>query len=151
MAINPSLAILRVEAILLGLAGTPTLATHVGAPSALGGAVNAYVAGDVWTISDKTPGLVEHTVDISVTFAYRTGADVRAVELAIMTRAGLFYTAMLVERRSNAAGSLRALGWSLPANYPSFARAADPQYTAIVGQEFRLYPGLVRITAQESF
>ena len=151
MAIDPSPAILRVEAILLGLSGSPTLTAYVGPPAALGGSVNAYIAGDVWTINDKTPGLVEHTVDISVTFAYRTGAGVRAAELAIMTRAGLFYTAMLNERRSNDPGSLRALGWSFPVNYPSFARAADPQYTAIAGQEFRLYPGIVRITAQESY
>ncbi len=141
---DPTAAIARLVTVLDGLSGMQSVFT--GAPESLDSRVNAYVTLDRWLAPDKaTSGLLQHEIDVLVTFGYRVAGAEATAETTLAGLVGAFVTAMLTERVSRLNGTVSSV------SLPDFSRATEPQYAVVAGTEFRLYPGIVRLTIQEAF
>jgi hypothetical protein len=142
--VDPTPALNRLVAVLQGIAGIQHV--YLGAPESLDSLVNVYVTLDRWQLRDVAiGGLLSHDIDVAITFGYAVAGAEQTVEADLGTKIGATITALLAERRTRLNGTVNQMG------LPDFSRASEPQYAAIAGSEFRLYPGIVAITLQETY
>lgn len=126
-----------------GIAGVQ--ATYKGAPESLSNRVSAYVALGAQPQGQKAGGLLERNGEMLVVFGYRVkGAEATAEEtLADFIDA---FTTQFYADRKNGAGLFDSATTQVQTGELDMTLARSPEYMALAGQEYRLFPIIVTAT-----
>lgn len=117
-----------------------------GEPLSLPASVSAYVnIGTPRPVDQRTSGLIMIETEYLVTFGFRVaGTDESGPELKLCAAIQEFILAFYADRK---AGSL---GGTVESMELDFSPAGLPEFRPVAGQEFRLFPVIVRVKQQQT-
>ena len=131
------------EAVRALAAGSTGFAIATGTPEGLSRAAAGYVTlGPAQPIDRAAGGLIERTVDCHIVFGYRVKGAEDTAELSIADAVDAFTLAFYAsDRKLDGTGESAELDFGL---------VGSAEYEQIAGQEFRLYPIVVRVKQRQS-
>lgn len=141
MTLNAVQALQNVEALAEGATGFTLV---IGTPESLGRQAAGYVTlGSAQTRDVLAGGTVERMVDVHVVFGYRVRGAESSAETDIAAAVDAFTAAFYAsDRKLDGAGESAELDFGL---------VGSAEYQQIAGQEYRLYPIVVRVKQRQSF
>lgn len=143
MTFNSSGALTAVESLVDGV--STVTASEIGVPKGIADRVMAYLFLIPDAVSDKTTGaLIQQQIRVRVVFAYRTGGDVRAAELALAAAHDEFKRDYYLARENFAGGHV-LFDSELDATVASGA-----EYELMAGDEYRRMPVDVVVRQQQN-
>jgi hypothetical protein len=136
MAFDSTSPLTALAALLTGLSGVQ--AVHTGVPESLGARVSAYVTLAAQRVQDKAAsGLLQREADYFVGIGYRVAGAEATAEADLAALLDAFIAAVYADRTLS--GTVASAGLDL-------TLANSPQYQAVAGVEFRVYPVIVHTT-----
>lgn len=131
------------EAVRSLAAGSTSFTISTGTPENLGRAAAGYVTlGPAQPVDRAAGGLIERTVDCHIVFGYRVKGAEETAELAVADAVDEFTLAFYASDRT-----LSGVGTSAELD---FGLVGSAEYEQIAGQEFRLYPIVVKVKQRQS-
>lgn len=116
---------------------------NLGSPESEEATVNASVMLGGGQINDKAGGLLQREVHVAVLFSYLVARAESDTEVRMANLVDLFILAFYRARTNGLYGALQNMSLDLSA-------ADAPDYQAIVGPEYRVYPVVVQGTQQQT-
>lgn len=120
---------------------------HRGVPEGFGRTVNAYVAVGPQTPIDKAGGLLQRETTFFVGLGYEVAQAEATAEDTLADMLDAFLTQFYADRK-NSAGLFAKATTHVESGELDLSLAGTPQYQVMAGQEFRVFPILVRVTQQ---
>lgn len=122
-----------------------SIETVIGVPESFAAGVSAYVADGPRQIRDRgTNDYMEQTQTIFCCIGYRVNGAEANIELALAAKGDEIVRRWVLDRR----GGLGFFAVSQSAEL-DFSIQNDPRYQILAGQEFRIYPFLIRFSQRE--
>lgn len=132
-----------IQAVQTFAAGSTGFVIAMGTPEGLGRQAAGYVTlGSAQPIDRAAGGLIERMVECHIVFGYRVKGAEETAELAVADAVDDFTLAFYASDRK-----LGGVGESAEID---FGLVGSAEYEQIAGQEFRLYPIVVRVKQRQS-